>query len=55
MSATVKNKSAKEYNVSLVLRADATLYTGAVKGLVKKQTFDKLVAPNSGEYCNCMH
>lgn len=48
MSVVVKNKSSKEHKVNVVLRADATLYTGAVKELVKTETFDKLVAPNSG-------
>jgi len=46
MKVKVENKSDKEQTVSVVLRADATLYTGRVTGCVKKQTFTETIPPN---------
>ena len=48
MKVKVENKSDKEQTVSVVLRADATLYTGRVTGCVKKQTFTETIPPNEG-------
>jgi len=47
LRVTVKNKSSEDKTVNIVLRADATLYTGATKGCVKKQSFKETIAANS--------
>lgn len=36
MSVVTQNKSEKEYDVEVVLRADTMLYTGRTKTMVKK-------------------
>ncbi|KAF2362823.1 Transglutaminase-like [Trinorchestia longiramus] len=51
MCVVVTNKSDQDHDVSIVLRADATLYTGAVKEQIKKQHFDKTIKANSEEKC----
>ncbi|KAK8749209.1 hypothetical protein OTU49_015733 [Cherax quadricarinatus] len=48
-SVVVQNKSDKEYDVEILLRADTVLYTGVTKDLVKKHTQDLLIKPYSKE------
>ena len=49
MSVKAINKAERDYDITVVLRADATLYTGAVKGLVKKQEFQHSLKAKCGE------
>ncbi|XP_047738590.1 annulin isoform X2 [Hyalella azteca] len=49
ISVVIMNKSDKDHDVSVVLRADSTLYTGAVKELVKKEEFKRTIKAKSEE------
>ncbi|XP_045587837.1 annulin isoform X2 [Procambarus clarkii] len=48
-SVVVENKSDKEYDVEVLLRADTMLYTGVTKDLVKKHKIDISMKPKSKE------
>lgn len=42
---TVQNKSAKEYDIEVMLRADTMLYTGATKNEIKKNKQELHLGP----------
>lgn len=50
MCVIVTNKAEKDHDISVVLRADSTLYTGAVKELVKREKFERTIKGKTGTY-----
>ena len=49
----MQNKSKREtFNAVVTLRVDSTLYTGKLKSLVKKETFQLSLKPGQGKRAN---
>ncbi|KAL7642373.1 UNVERIFIED_CONTAM: hypothetical protein RMT77_006934 [Armadillidium vulgare] len=49
VNVSMINKSENEHNVSVLLRADTMLYTGAIKESVKSHQFNIILKPNTNE------